>query len=202
MKDYLRCIASVDDNVGRVLDYLDQSDQSNNTVVIYTSDQGFFLGDHGLYDKRFMYEHSLRMPLLIRYPDEIIRGSLSESMVLNLDFAPTILDYAGIPVPEELQGRSFRALARGDIPDDWREQIYYRFYENGFGVGPMEGIRTLNHKLIHYLYGDEGWELFDLKADPDELKNLYSNPEYSRLIEELKAQMQILKINFAVDNNL
>lgn len=193
MKDYLRCIASVDDNVGRVLDYLDQAGLSDSTVVVYTSDQGFFLGDHGLYDKRFMYEHSLRMPLLVRYPKEIKPGSTAGAMVLNLDFAPTILDYAGVAVPPDIQGRSFRPIARGTKPADWRTAMYYRFYENGYGIGPMEGIRTDRYKLIHYLYGQEAWEMYDLARDPNELKNLARDPEHARQTVELKATMEELK---------
>jgi len=193
MKNYLSCIASVDDNTGRLLDYLDQSGQSNNTVVIYTSDQGFFLGEHGLYDKRFMYEPSLRMPLLIRYPKEIHAGSSAATMVLNLDFAPTLLDYAQVSVPAAMQGRSFRPITRGERTADWRKAMYYRFYEEAFGIGPQEGIRTNRYKLIHYLYGDHAWELYDLENDPDEIKNLYPAETDRELVEELKETMRNLK---------
>ena len=188
----------MDDNVGRVLDHLDRAGLSDKTLVIYTSDQGFFLGDHGLYDKRFMYEHSLRMPLLARYPKEIKPGTKAGAIVLNLDFAPTILDYAGVSIPADMQGRSFRAIARGDTPADWRTAMYYRFYEKAYGIGPHEGIRTDRYKLIHYLYGDEGWELFDLAQDPNELRNLYRNPQYAPLTNELKAGMEGLKKQYAL----
>ena len=198
MKNYLRCIASVDDNVGRVLDYLDEAGLRDNTIVVYTSDQGFFLGDHGLYDKRFMYEHSLRMPFLMRYPKEIAPGSTAGRIVLNLDFAPTLLDFAGAAVPADIQGRSFRAIARGRTPDDWRTAMYYRFYENAFGIGPHEGVRTQRYKLIHFLYGDEGWELYDLEKDPDEMKNLYGHPDQRELIETLKAELEMLKRRYGV----
>ena len=198
MKDYLRCIASVDDNVGRVLDYLDGAGLSGNTVVLYTSDQGFFLGDHGLYDKRFMYEHSLRMPLLVRYPKEIKPGSTAGALVLSLDFAPTILDYAGAAVPPDVQGRSFRPIARGTKPADWRRAMVYRFYESAYGIGPHEGIRTDRYKLIHYLYGREAWELFDLERDPNELKNLYREPEHAGRAAELKAKMEGLKKQYGI----
>ncbi|MHC4433247.1 MAG: sulfatase family protein, partial [Planctomycetota bacterium] len=193
MKNYLACIASVDDNVGRVLDYLEQAGLVENTIVVYTSDQGFFLGDHGLYDKRFMYEHSLRMPLLTRYPANIKPGSVSDAMVSNLDFASTLLDYARVPVPEDIQGESFKSIANGSRPKDWRTAIYYRFYETAFGIGPHEGIRTKRHKLIHFLYGDMGWELYDLKRDPDELNNMYGSAQTEGLVEDLKEMLASLK---------
>ncbi len=199
MKNYLRCIASLDDNVGRVLDYLEESGQSENTIVVYTSDQGFFLGDHGLYDKRFMYEHSLRMPLLIRYPKEIAAGSSADSMVSNLDFASTFLDYAQVPIPKDIQGESFKSIAHGSIPEDWKTSIYYRFYEESFGVGEHEGIRTERYKLIHFLYGDMGWELYDLSKDPNELNNVYRTPENKYLIEDLKEQLSVLKAKYQVE---
>lgn len=198
MKNYLRCIASVDDNIGRVLDYLDRTGLAENTVVVYTSDQGFFLGDHGLYDKRFMYEHSLRMPLLMRYPQEIAPGSTADAMVLNLDFASTCLGYADAPIPADLQGRNFREIARGRTPEAWREAMYYRFYEEAFGVGPHEGVRTERYKLIHYLYGDKGWELYDLENDPDEMRNLYGESNSAALVSQLKATMAELQKEYAV----
>jgi len=198
MKHYLRCIASVDDNVGRVLDYLDETGLSDNTIVVYTSDQGFFLGDHGLYDKRFMYEHALRMPLLMRYPKEIESSTTSDQIVLNLDFASTLLDYAGVAVPSDIQGRSFRAIAQGQAPGNWRRAMYYRFYEKAFGIGPHEGIRTQRYKLIHFLYGDEGWELYDLEKDPDEMDNLYGHPESQRLVRRLKKRLQALKNRYGL----
>jgi len=193
IKDYLRCVASVDENVGRVLDYLDETGLAKNTVVLYTSDQGFFLGDHGLYDKRLMYEHSLRMPLLVRWPAGIQAGSVAEAIVLNLDFGPTLLDLAGVPVPERMQGRSFRAILGGETPADWRTSMYYRFYEPAYGVGPHYGVRTRRYKLIHFQYGDNGWELFDLATDPDELNNLYQEPESAAVVAELKAELERLQ---------
>jgi arylsulfatase A-like enzyme len=154
MKNYLRCIASVDDNVGRFLDYLEQSGKSKNTIVVYTSDQGFFLGDHGLYDKRFMYEHSLRMPLLIRYPEAIESGSTPDAMVSNLDFAPTLLDYANAPVPKEIQGASLKSITQGSAPKEWRTAVYYRFYEQGYGIGPHQPSEDCNGLLRVSLYAD------------------------------------------------
>lgn len=201
MKNYLRCIASVDDNVGRLLDYLDQSGLARKTVVVYTSDQGFFLGDHGLYDKRFMYEHSLRMPLLVRYPEGIKPGSTMDAIVLNLDFASTLLDYARAPIPKDLQGQSFMDIANGKRSQDWRTAMYYRFYEKAYGIGPHEGVRTRRHKLIHYLYGDRGWELYDLEKDPDELMNLYEAPETEDLVGDLKNTLRSLKRKYEIKDN-
>jgi len=198
MKNYLRCIASVDDNVGRLLDYLDEAGITKNTIVVYTSDQGFFLGDHGLYDKRFMYEHSLRMPLLVRYPEGIKAASTSDAMVSNLDFASTFLNYARAPVPEDIQGESFKSIAQGSTPKDWRTAIYYRFYEKEYGIGPHEGIRTKRYKLIHFLYGDMGWELYDLNKDPNELNNVYGSPEKKGLVEELETTLTSLKSKYKV----
>jgi arylsulfatase A-like enzyme len=193
MKNYLRCVASVDDNIGRVLDFLDQNELTNNTIVIYTSDQGFFLGDHGLYDKRFMYEQALRMPLLIRYPNKISAGSVSNALLLNLDFASTILDYADAPIPGDLQGRSFKSISYGIPPKGWRPAIYYRFYEQAFGIGPHEGIRTMRYKLIHFLYGDKGWELYDLQEDPDELVNIYESASAETITKNLKENLVYFK---------
>jgi arylsulfatase A-like enzyme len=193
MKDYLRCIASVDDNIGRVLDYLDESGLSKNTIVVYTSDQGFFLGDHGLYDKRFMYEHSLRMPFLMRYPGHIAPHSTADANVLNLDFASTFLDYANVPIPEDIQGESFKRIAGGKTPEDWRTAMYYSFQEEAFGIGPHEGIRTKRHKLIHFLYGDMGWELYDLDVDSNELNNLYESRKNGDLVKQLKSRLKSLK---------
>ena len=193
IKDYLRCIASVDENVGRMLDYLEEAGLAAGTVVIYTSDQGFFLGDHGLYDKRFMYEHSLRMPLLVRYPPLVEAGSVADAIVLNLDFGPTLLELAGVPIPPEMQGRSFRPILGGETPAGWRTSMYYRFYEPAYGVGPHYGIRTDRYKLIHFLYGDRGWELFDLATDPNELNNIYDQPQLAGLVQELKAELQRLR---------
>lgn len=198
IKNYLRCIASVDENVGRVLDYLESAGLAKSTIVAYTSDQGFFLGDHGLYDKRFMYEHSLRMPLLIRYPEGIRPGSTSDAMVSNLDFASTFLDYAHAAIPEDIQGQSFKSIAQGAVPKDWRTAMYYRFYENAYGIGPHEGIRTTRYKLIHFLYGDMGWELYDLKQDPNELNNIYGYPESNDLVKELEATLTSLKCKYKV----
>jgi arylsulfatase A-like enzyme len=194
IKDYLRCIASVDDNVGRLLDYLDQAGLRENTIVIYTSDQGFFLGDHNWFDKRFMYEESIRMPFLVRFPGQIAPGSVSDAMILNVDFAPTFLDHAGLSVPKEVQGRSLAALWRGEQPTDWRSIWYYRYYHYpaDHQVQPHYGVRTERHKLIYFNRLDQ-WELYDLKTDPYELKNLYADPAQAETVKRLKSEMMRLR---------
>ncbi len=194
MQDYLACIASLDDNVGRVLDYLDRSGLAGNTIVIYTSDQGFFLGDHGWFDKRFMYEESLRMPLLVRWPGVVKPGSTRDEIVLNVDFAPTLLAAAGLPVPPDMQGRTFVPLLRGESPKDWRPAMYYRYYHypQDHKVQPHYGVRTDRYKLIYFNKINQ-WELFDLKADPHELRNLYGDPAQAERVKSLKAELYRLK---------
>lgn len=192
MKKYLRCVKGVDDNVGRILAYLDEAGLAENTVVMYTGDQGFYLGEHGLYDKRFMYEEGLRMPFLVRWPNEIQQGSTSEGMILNVDFAPTILEITGqAPLPET-QGQSFASLLTGHTPDDWRNSMYYRYYYSHFETEPHYGVRTYDHKLIYYDRIDQ-WELYDLKEDPAEMVNLYNDPAYQTLAEDLKTELNRLQ---------
>jgi arylsulfatase A-like enzyme len=195
MQDYLACIASVDDNIGRVMDYLKEKELSENTIVVYTSDQGFYLGEHGWFDKRFIYEQSLRMPLIIRYPKEIKPAVNENDMVLNLDFASTFLDFAGVPIPEDIQGRSLRNVLTANTPDDWRDAVYYRYYEypGPHSVKRHYGIRTHRYKLIHFYFDVDYWELYDLKTDPLEVNNLYDNPEYSELIDSLKIKLEELQ---------
>lgn len=207
IKDYLRCVASVDENVGRLLDYLDREGLTENTIVIYTSDQGFFLGDHGWYDKRFMYEESLRMPFIIRYPREIAPGGVNRDLILNLDFPATFLDYAGLDLPDEMQGRSFRPLLQGHTPADWRTAMYYRYWMHlaHHNVYAHYGVRTLRYKLIYYYadaLGQPGaiddprapeWELFDLAADPYELYNVYYDPRYAAVVHELTDELHRLQ---------
>jgi len=177
-----------------VLDYLDKTGLAANTIVIYTSDQGFFLGDHGWFDKRFMYEESLRMPLLIRWPGHIQAGSTCDKIVLNLDFAETFLDCAGQEAPKDMQGRSFRPILEGNPPTDWRSSMYYRYYEfpQPHHVQPHYGVRTDRYKLVFYNLVDE-WELFDLQKDPMELRSVYGDPQYAGAVKELKAELERLK---------
>jgi arylsulfatase A-like enzyme len=194
MQDYLATVQSVDDGVGRVLDFLDRRGLAKNTLVIYTSDQGFFLGDHGLFDKRFMYEESQRMPFLIRWPGAIKPGSRSDAIALNVDFAPTFLDAAGLPVPADMQGRSLLPVVRGKAPPDWRTSMYYRYYHDpgDHNTRTHYGVRTRTHKLI-YFWKKEQWELFDLVNDPFELHNLYGQPGQEKLTATLKAELVRLK---------
>jgi len=194
MQDYLATVQSVDDNVGRVLDYLDRSGLARNTIVIYTSDQGFFLGDHGLFDKRFMYEESLRMPFLVRWPAAIKPGSRSDAMALNIDFAETLLDAAGVAVPNAMQGRSMLAIWRGRTPSDWRTSMYYRYYHDpgDHNTRAHYGVRTRTHKLIYFWKKDQ-WELYDLVNDPMEMNNIYGQPGQEQVTATLKAELARVK---------
>ena len=206
IKDYLRCIASVDDNVGRVLDYLDETGLADNTVVIYSSDQGFYLGDHGWFDKRFMYEESYRMPLLIKWPGVTEPGSVNTDLVSNVDFAETFLDIAGVDIPGDMQGASLVPLLRGETPDDWRKSHYYQYYEflndrrTAHMVRRHYGVRTARYKLIHFYNIDE-WELYDLASDPREMRNLYGEPQYQDLIQDLKAEIVRLQEELEVPDD-
>ena len=194
MKDYLACVQSVDDGVGRVLKYLDESGLAASTIVIYTSDQGFFLGEHGWYDKRFMYEESLRSPLLVRWPGVTKAGSADEHIVSNLDFAQTILDAAGVAQPADMQGRSLVPLLKGESPSDWRTSFYYHYYEypQSHKVREHFGVRTDRYKLIHF-YTTNEWELFDLKTDPREMKSVYADPAYADARKEMEAELKRLQ---------
>ncbi|WP_204273706.1 sulfatase family protein [Draconibacterium mangrovi] len=191
IKDYLACIKSVDDNVGRVVDYLDKNGLAENTIVIYTSDQGFYLGEHGWFDKRFMYEESLRMPFLVRYPAKIEAGTANKDIITNIDFAPTLLEVAGITPPEEIQGRSFFANLQGNTPDDWTKSMYYHYYEFPFWhhVQPHYGIRNERYKLIHFYYNIDIWEFYDLEKDPNELNNAINEPVYIDIIKDMKIDL-------------
>jgi arylsulfatase A-like enzyme len=199
IKDYLRCVAGVDDNLGRVLKYLDDSGLSQNTIVIYSSDQGFFLGDRGWYDKRWMYEESLRMPFIVRWPGVVAAGKENTDLVQNLDFASTFLDIAGAKIPDDLQGRSFLPLLKGTTPADWRKAIYYQYYEypQPHKVAPHYGIRTATHKLIYFPLTQE-WELFDLVKDPGERTSIYADPANKERITELKSELQRLRTLYKV----
>lgn len=194
MQDYLACVQSIDDNMGRLLDFLEESGLERDTIVVYTSDQGFFLGDHGLYDKRFMYEESLRMPFLVRWPATVRPGSTADALALNVDFAPTFLEAAGVAVPAAMQGRSLVPVLRGETPADWRTAIYYRYYHDPghHDTRAHYGVRTATHKLIHFWKKDQ-WELFDLRSDPAELRNLYGQPGQEAVTAELKATLARLK---------
>jgi len=193
LEDYLGCIAGVDENVGRLLDYLKQSGLAESTIVIYTSDQGFYLGEHGWFDKRFMYEESLRMPLIIRYPG--LEASVNNELVCNLDFAPTFLGFAGLKKPEDMQGITLDRLMLGRKSVEWRQSIYYHYYE--FPAVHMAkrhyGVRTKRFKLMHFYYDIDAWELYDLKKDPQELNNVYNDPAYADAAEELKLELKHMR---------
>ena len=199
LEDYLGTILSVDESVGKILDYLDNNGLSENTIVVYTSDQGFYLGEHGWFDKRFMYEESLSMPLVIRYPKEIKGQQKLDEIILNLDFAPTFLDYAGIKVPKSMQGNSIRNLLSGKQKSKWRESMYYHYYEFPHGwhfVKKHYGIRTDRYKLIHFYDDIDAWEFYDLKNDPNEINNIYNNKNYKREIDSAKRKLYKLQNEF------
>ena len=200
IKDYLRTIASVDDNVGRILNYLEETGQAENTLIIYSSDQGFYLGDHGWYDKRWMYEESLAMPLVARWPGVINPGTKIEKLTQNIDFAPTFLDVAGTKIPGDMHGESLLPLLKGKTPTHWRESIYYHYYEEGeHNVPAHEGVRTEKYKLIKF-YSRNAWELFDLEKDPQEMKSVYDDENYTDIQKELKAELEKLKKQYGVGN--
>ena len=194
IKDYLRTIKSVDDGVGEVLDYLEENGLAENTIVVYTSDQGFYLGEHGWFDKRFMYEQSFRTPLLVRYPKEIEAGTKIDKLVQNLDLAPTFLDYAGVEIPQEMQGESFRQLVSGET-DEWRDAVYYTYYEypSVHMVKRHYGVATERYKLMHFYYDIDEWELYDLEEDPNEMRNVYDDPEYAEVQEMMHARLEELR---------
>ncbi len=210
VKDHYRSVKSIDEGLGRVLDFLDETGVADNTLVIYTTDNGFYLGEHGWYDKRFMYEPSLRIPFLLRYPDAVNAGQVEEGMIMNIDVAPTILDFAGIDVPESMQGESLKPLLNGSAPQ-WRDHIYYSYYENTWAmrvleqaelsdpsfnfftahrIGPHRGIRGERYKLIEYYSENDYWEFFDLEEDPNELRNVYDDPKHADRIREMTRQLR------------
>lgn len=208
IKDYLRVVASIDDNVGRLLDWLDRTGHADDTIVVYTSDQGFFLGDHGWFDKRLMYEESLSMPLLVRYPRLVAPGSSCDEIVVNVDFGPTLLDLVGVDIPDQVQGRSFAPLLAGEVPADWPQSMYYRYWmhnDRSHACPAHYGVRTKTHKLICY-YNDPldqvgaagpstpmEWELFDLVADPLEVDNRYGAPGTATITASLQAELARLQ---------
>lgn len=196
IKDYLRCIASVDEQLGRVLDWLDESGLAENTVVIYSSDQGFYLGEHGWFDKRWMYEESLRTPLLIRWPGVIEANTFNADIVSPIDFAATFLEIAEADIPDDLQGRSLVPLLKGETPEDWRQVFYYHYYEypGWHYVRRHYGATDGEFKLIHFYEPDvDHWELYDLRNDPLELQNAYDNPVYASVIERLEGELSRLR---------
>ena len=198
MQDYLGCIAAVDENVGRVLDYLDENGLSENTIVVYTSDQGFYLGEHGWFDKRFIYNESFLTPLMVKWPAKIKPGAVADEMVQNLDFAQTFLEAAGLEAPEDMQGESLMPLIKGANEDWKRDAAYYHYYEYP-GVHMVKrhyGIVTKDYKLAHFYYDIDEWELYDRQKDPMELNNVYDDPAYAEVVEELSGQLKALRAQY------
>jgi arylsulfatase A-like enzyme len=197
---FLSTLRAHDEAVGRLLDFLDENGLAENTIVVYTGDHGFFLGDHGWFDKRFMYEQAIRVPWIVRYPGKVKAGALSEQWVVNIDNAPSVLDLLGLPVPADMQGRSIAPLLAGSAPADWPKSFYYHYYEFAppHWVQPHYGIRTERYKLIYY-YTLNQWELFDLEKDPDEMENLWEwggfsvHPGYEQIAQNLVQQLQQLR---------
>ena len=205
LKRYLRTIESIDESVGRMLDYLEENNLADNTIVIYTSDQGFFLGEHGWYDKRFMYEESFQMPFLIRYPDQIKADEVCENIICNVDFAPTFLDFAGLTIPSYMQGKSVRPLLTGNVSDNWPEIAYHRYWmhrDPDHNAYSHYGIRDQRYKLIYWYnegyelpgtnHGgeDREWELFDCEKDPLELFSVYNEPAYAEVVKRMTSQLE------------
>jgi arylsulfatase A-like enzyme len=201
MHDYLGCIKAVDENVGRVLDYLDKEGLAENTIVAYSSDQGFYLGEHGWFDKRWIFEESLRTPCLVRWPGVSKAGTTSDRIVSNLDFAPTFLEATGVKVPAEVQGKSLVPLLKGETPADWRKSFYYHYYEfpGPHAVRRHYGVVTDRYKLVKF-YGDgvDYWELFDTKTDPKEMTSVYGRTEYAAVQKELHAELDRLRKDLKV----
>jgi len=200
MHEYLGTVHSMDRNIGRVLDYLDENGLAENTIVVYTSDQGFFIGEHGWFDKRFMYEESMRTPLMIRYPAAIAPGQSQTEMVQNIDYAPTLLDLAGVPIPPDMQGVSLKGLLMGEAEDLNRDELYYHYYEGiekEHRVAKQYGVRTRTHKLIRFKdVGMDHWEMYDLQNDPSEMRNIYDDPASADIRQELHLKLQELRAQY------
>lgn len=197
MQDYLGCIAAVDEGVGKVLDYLDENNLTDNTIVVYTSDQGFYLGEHGWFDKRFIYDESFKTPLLVRWPGVIKPGTTNSQMVQNLDYAQTFLDAAGLSAPEDMQGESLIPLFKGDTAG-FRDAVYYHYYEYPavHMVKRHYGIVTEDYKLVHFYDDIDEWELYDRKKDPNEMKNVYDDPAYDPIVKDLTEKLANLRIKY------
>ena len=191
MRDYAKTVKSLDDNVGKVLDYLEKEGLLDNTLVVYTSDQGFYMGEHGWFDKRFMYEESMRTPLIMRLPEGFDKRGDIPQLVQNIDYAPTFLELAGVEIPDDIQGISLMPLLRGEHPQDWRSSLYYHFYEYPAEhmVKRHYGVRTERYKLIHFYDDIDQWELYDLQTDPTEMNNLFDKSGYESIIEKLKQEL-------------
>jgi len=204
IKDYLACVKSVDDNVGRVLDYLDNHGLTENTLVVFTSDQGFYLGEHGFFDKRFIYEESIKMPFIVKHPKKVQAGTINDDIITNIDFAPTLLDVANIKTTQNMQGKSFKPILKGKTPDNWQQAMYYHYYEFPYWhhVQPHYGIRTQNYTLAHFYYNIDVWELYDLQKDPKQINNIINDPQYANVVEDLKRQLKDLMDKYENNKSL
>lgn len=204
IKDYLACVKSVDDNIGRVLKYLDDNNLAENTIIVLTSDQGFYLGDHGFFDKRFIYEESIRMPFVVKYPKLVKAESVNEDIITNIDFAPTLLDLANINTEQPMQGKSFKSILAGNTPKDWEQGMYYHYYEFPYWhhVQPHYGIRTQKYTLAHFYYNIDVWELYDLEKDPNQMNNIINDAQYADVTSGLKVQLKGLMKKFENDKSL
>jgi arylsulfatase A-like enzyme len=204
MQDYLGTIQAVDENVGRLLDYLEANNLMDNTIIVYTSDQGFYLGEHGWFDKRFVYDQSFKTPLMIAWPGKIRAGSHSHALVQNLDFAQTFLEAAGVPAPADMQGESMVSLLTGDTVSWTRDAVYYHYYEYPAEhmVNRHYAIVTPEYKLIHYYYVEDEWELIDRKKDPQEMKNVYQDPAYAEIRKALHARLDRLRTLYKDDSSI
>ncbi len=202
LKDYLRCVRSVDDCIGELQEYLEENGLAENTVFIYSSDQGFYLGEHGWFDKRFMYDESYRTPLLAKWPGKIKPGSVNSDLVSNLDFAETFLDIAGAEIPDDMQGASLVPVLKGETPEDWRKTHYYHYYEypGWHMVQRHEGVYDGRYKLMNF-YDVKEWELYDLETDPKEMKNQIDNPEYADIAKRLHTELESLREQYEVPEN-
>jgi arylsulfatase A-like enzyme len=201
LHDYLGCVKAVDESVGRLLEFLDREGLAGDTIVVYTADQGFYLGEHGWFDKRWIFEESLRAPLLVRWPGVTPPGSVNSNLVSNIDFAETFLDAAGLPIPDEMQGKSLIPLLKGQTPSDWRSSFYYQYFEypQPHHVRPHYGVVTNRYKLVHFDGPDlDEWELFDLEKDPRELRSVYGDPAYTTVVAELKRELERLRADLKV----
>lgn len=214
IKDYVRCVKSLDDEVGRLLDYLEENDMMKNTIIVYTSDQGFYMGEHNWFDKRFMYEESFRTPLIICCPDKIKPGTVCDELVQNIDYAPTYLAMAGVEIPEDVCGVPLLPLfGTGKAPADWRDELYYHYYDYPaiHNVRRHDGILTKDYKLIHFQDGGGGkkgtespidaWELYDLRNDPTEVNNVYDNPDYSDIVKDLEQRLENKRKEINIDDS-
>ncbi|WBL24965.1 sulfatase family protein [Zunongwangia sp. HGR-M22] len=204
MRDYLASVAGVDKGVGKVLDYLKEAGLDENTIVIYTSDQGFYLGEHGWFDKRWMYKESLKTPLLVKWPGKVKAGTVNNDLVSNLDFAETFLDIAETKIPDDMQGRSLVPVLEGNTPEDWRDAHYYHYYEHPseHNVRRHYGITTDKYKLIHFYYDMDVWELYDLEKDPNEMQNVYGDPAYDEVKKELHKRLEALRDKYDDNDSL